>query len=342
MSTQNYLIDAQTRHAVFVQRYGGWQANNAKALLDRLRLTIIDRLHDEPTDFQYNRLQVLLSDLNQLAGDAFARLNREVFASLTEFVFSEAAFNQRLLDMATNDEASFILPSNQQLETALSNSLLKMPNNVTETVSGALTKYGRNKTTEIIQAVQDGVVLGDPTPKIADNVSDMMSGLHNNQVESLVRTITNHTSSIGRDVLYQENSELMDGYQWVATLDSRTTLVCAGRDGKVYSTGSGIYPPAHYGCRSTTIPKVKDAFNIGAKLKGERPQKGDTTGTVSGRSTYGGWLRRQSKEFQDEALGIERAKLFRSGDYSIDSFTDPTGRVYNLDELSTTNILSLG
>jgi hypothetical protein len=49
--------------------------------------------------------------------------------------------------------------------------------------------------------------------------------------------------------------------------------------------------------------------------------------------TYGGWLKKQPASVQDEVLGIERAKLFRSGKLSIGKFTDDTGKVYTLDQL---------
>jgi hypothetical protein len=47
--------------------------------------------------------------------------------------------------------------------------------------------------------------------------------------------------------------------------------------------------------------------------------------------------RRQNKEFIDEALGIERSRLFRAGKLGIDKFVDPTGRVYTLSELESMN-----
>ena len=55
-------------------------------------------------------------------------------------------------------------------------------------------------------------------------------------------------------------------------------------------------------------------------------------GPVSAKTTYNSWLRTQSKEMQDEALGPERAKLFRGG-MNVDKFTDDNGRTLTLDEL---------
>jgi len=97
-------------------------------------------------------------------------------------------------------------------------------------------------------------------------------------------------------------------------------------------------PPAHWNCRSTTIPIIKPEFDMGAKIKGKRPSIGGTgVKQVSSRTTYGGWLKKQPTAFVDEALGVERSKLFRAGKFKIDAFTDPTGRVYTLLQLQKMN-----
>ena len=56
-------------------------------------------------------------------------------------------------------------------------------------------------------------------------------------------------------------------------------------------------------------------------------------GPVSSQRTYGGWLKDQPKAFQDEVLGPERAALFRSGEVSLDRFTDDAGRTLTLEQL---------
>ena len=56
-------------------------------------------------------------------------------------------------------------------------------------------------------------------------------------------------------------------------------------------------------------------------------------GQVAGDITYGQWLKSKPAAFQDEVLGAERGKLFRSGGLTVDRFTDSKGKVYTLDEL---------
>ena len=132
-----------------------------------------------------------------------------------------------------------------------------------------------------------------------------------------------------------ENEELMDGYEWVATLDSRTSLICGSRDGIIYSfLATNPRPPAHFSCRSTIVAKVSPKYDLASDVTGNRLSKGASgKKTVSANTNYGSWLKKQPSGFQDEVLGVNRANLFRNGGLSIDKFVDTSGMEYTLDEL---------
>lgn len=58
-------------------------------------------------------------------------------------------------------------------------------------------------------------------------------------------------------------------------------------------------------------------------------------GKVSGKITYGEWLRRQSASAQDEVLGPTRGRIFReSPGMDIGRFSDRRGRRLTLKELA--------
>lgn len=342
MSSTQYLTDTAVRHQVFLQRYGGGQSKNAQKTLDRLRRTINARLALEPTDFQRNRLEIILKDIEQLSKEAFTNISRQTIVGTQDLAKSEAAFSARLFDKATTVETSFVIPSDDALIASVMRSSMPVTLNTGVTIENALAQFSIKKTNQILQAISDGVTLGDTTPVISRNVGTMINTLQRRQLDSLVRTITNHSSSVARKDIYTANSDILDGYKWIATLDSRTTMICGSRDGVVYPDIPGSpLPPAHWGCRSTTIPSVKPEYDIGAKLQGQRPAKSaGGVEQVSGRTTYGGWLKKQPTGFIDEALGTERSKLFRSGKFTIDKFVDPTGRVYTLEQLESLNPLA--
>jgi len=338
MSTTQFLTDTSTRHAVFLQRYAGGESKKAVRALSRLRRDINARLSQEQTIFQRNRLSVLLEDIDRLYYQAYTPLSQQIKMGAFDLSKSEGAFTTNLFSKATSFD--FILPPDSALIAAVEQAPMNTsigPKAIT--IDGALEQYGAKKAAQIKQTVIDGVALGDTTPDIASKVGDLINTLQRRQLDTMVRTITNHTSNVVRRAVYEQNGDVLDGYRWISTLDNRTTFICMSRDNKVYTNvGVDPMPPAHWGCRSTTIPEVDPKYNLGAKITGERASKGASGGKpVSANKTYGGWLKTQPREFVDEALGVERSKLFRSGKLTIDKFVDPTGRVYTLTELERMN-----
>ncbi|MCK5127786.1 MAG: minor capsid protein, partial [candidate division Zixibacteria bacterium] len=300
MSTTQYLTDTATRHAVFLQRYAGGQSKEAASLLYRIRRDINARLANEPTIFQKSRLDALLMEINAITAAGFKNIELQQIAAAQELVIAESRFSVGLFNKAAT--VDFVRPSSSMLIAATMTSGMVAEMKAGVTIEAALQQFGVKKSKQIAQIISDGVVFGDTTPVISQKVGETINTLHKRQLDSLVRTITNNVSSVARGQVYYANRDILDGYQWVATLDSRTTMICGSRDGKIYQYGSGPMPPAHWGCRSTTIPKVKPEYDMGAKIKGDRPSIGaGGVEKVSARTTYGGWLKRQPKAFIDEA-----------------------------------------
>lgn len=338
MSSRQYLIDAATRHQIFLQRYGAGQSKEAIRVLNQLRRNINARLMQEPTDFQRNRLVRVLADIDALARESFNTIGRKLAYDAQDLARVEAGFSVELFNKATA-HAEWIIPADATLIGAVMSSAMPVSIKSAITIDEALRQFSNKKTIQITRMISDGVTLGDTTPTIAKNVGMLIDTLNRRQLDSLARTITNHAASVTRNIVYDDNSDIVDGYQWIATLDSRTTLICGARDNKIYKINMGPMPPAHWGCRSTTIPKIKPEYDIGAgqgaKMRPAVGAKG--AGRVKGGTGYDGWLRKQPKPFVDEALGVERSKLFRSGKLTIDKFVDPTGRVFTLAELERMN-----
>lgn len=137
----------------------------------------------------------------------------------------------------------------------------------------------------------------------------------------------------------------------------------------IYPLGKGPIPPLHFRCRSLRVPYINPEalgdrpFNpttekqllreyaeqakigtvrnrgdlpYGHKTKYDafaRDRKRELIGTIPAQTTYGTWLKRQSKEFQNEVLGPTRAEMFRQDKLTLDKFVARDGDVLTLDEL---------
>lgn len=336
MSSNQFFIDAATRHQIFLLRYGAGRSKEAVKLLNRMRQKINARLSQEPEVFNTQRLPDVIKDISAITTLSFIDVKTLIEMDSMKLAVSEADFNRIMINKVTS------VPITPTPEDILVESVMESPMNVSKdtgmTIAGALGLFSTTKTAQIVRTISDSVTTGKATPAIAKIVDTLLRTVVKRQATSLVATIVNHVSSAARLNTYQKNKNLIGGYEWVSTLDAKTTFVCMSRDGKKYNLSSNVMPPAHYNCRSTTVPTVKPEFDIGLDVKTTRPAHGgDGLGQVDSKTTYGGWLRTQNREFIDEALGIERSRLFRSGKLSLDKFVDPTGRVYTLSQLESMN-----
>jgi SPP1 gp7 family putative phage head morphogenesis protein len=79
--------------------------------------------------------------------------------------------------------------------------------------------------------------------------------------ERLMRTEITNTYNQATLAGYNA-SGIVDDYEYLATLDNRTSTICQDLDGKVFkiseATAGLNYPPMHPNCRSTTVAKFDD------------------------------------------------------------------------------------
>ena len=117
------------------------------------------------------------------------------------------------------------------------------------------------------------------------------------------------------------NADIVEGYRWVSTLDSRTSELCQSLDGQRFDLGEGPMPPAHPNCRSTVVPVTKTFRELGIDLP-ELPEgtRASIGGQVPASLTYFEWLKTQPASFVEEALGPTRAAVFLKGGLSADEF----------------------
>lgn len=187
--------------------------------------------------------------------------------------------------------------------------------------------------------------------------------------EAITRSAVIHYSAQARRLWSEANRDLVERELYVATLDSRTTPICRALDGEIFEVGKGQYPPVHFNCRSartmilspeavgqrpakpSTQRQLLREYAAQNNIKAPRQRKNlprghkarfdqfarrrirELTGTVPAKVTYRQWLKRQTKEFQNDVLGPTRAKLFREGGLDLDKFVDRQGKELNLKEL---------
>jgi len=211
-----------------------------------------------------------------------------------------------------------------------------------DTIRSWFDNLGNDTLRRVQRSVDLGLAQGETLEEIVSRVrgtkaagyADGAFAASRNQAETIARTAAVHVSSRAREQTFAENSDVVKGATWVATLDDRTCPICGGLDGQTFDVGKGPRPPAHPNCRCTAVPALRSWKELGIDLSNAPPgTRASMNGEVPDSMTFPEWLRKQSRQTVEDVLGPGRADLFLSGEKSFDQFTNDRGRILTLAQL---------
>lgn len=346
MSATGNLESSVTKHLIYLERYAAGVSKEQRSLFTELARDTKRLLAGDLTSFERTRVTSTLRQLNVLIDGVFDRYDEAFLSDMRELAEYEISFVGKAVAGVMTVPILAVAP--ERLNAILTKSTMKLISGKQTkeyTIDGMLAQFRKatksttaNNLRSIINAgIANGESVSVISRRVADDVSSSISrGLIKQWSETNVLTATAHVSQQAMNETVRANSDLFDEEKFSATLDIDTTITCASLDGNVYKVGEGPMPLLHYRCRSRRLPKIPERYAILTKS-----DRASAFGPVDSRTTYGGWLGRQSPAFQDDVLGVERAKLFRSGKVSIGKFTDKSGKVYTLKQLKEKEGISL-
>lgn len=206
--------------------------------------------------------------------------------------------------------------------TAAKGATITLPNG--QVVEKAFRGIAESQAERFGQVVRNGLLTGETTPQIARrligtlqfgddrSVKQVMAAggelttIPANQVMALVRTSINQVANSASQQVYEANQDITKKYRYVATLDTRTSAICAALDGREFEYGKGPTPPQHFNCRSTTVPIIDPDILPPSTTATRASQDGQVPVNMS----YGEWLAKQPKSVQAEALGASKVPYF--------------------------------
>ncbi len=322
---------------------------------------------------EWRRLQALVAQIEALRAGAWDEANKLLQNELVALALQEPVAVDNMVKVSLPVEVATVLPTNRFLKSIalarpfegkiLSEWAKGMAKDDVRRIGNAIQlgmTAGEDMRTISRRVVGTGALRG------ADGITE----LTRRQVDAVVRTAVMHVSNHSRDAYFAENADIIEAEYFVATLDSRTTPVCRANDGKVFPLGKGPRPPLHWRCRSLRVAHLSGTLlgdrpakpfvqrelveeyarrnrlgNIRSRDDLPRGTKGDfdswsrarireMIGPVPASTTYSQWLARQSRTFQDDTLGVTRAKLFRDGKLPLDRFVNRNGDQLTLAQLA--------
>lgn len=179
--------------------------------------------------------------------------------------------------------------------------------------------------TELQTRLSQAFIRGDSVERTSKVLAERMEVSFSNAAR-IVRT---ESSFIVHQATWDsyKASEVVEKYEYLATLDDRTSEICRSMDGKVFKLSEkevGVnYPPLHPNCRSTVVPYFDDEEDVGKRIA--RHNDGETY-YVPADMTYEHWYDKYvtqatRKEYESillEQVTIDNLRINKISDHCID------------------------
>jgi SPP1 gp7 family putative phage head morphogenesis protein len=346
-TTNEKLRDAAIRHAIELGRYGNGLSNRIVALLNSADADILEKLAGRLAAIEERgydvgpattaRLNRMLDELRDINRAIYGQVHDQLVDELSDFAGVEAGFQKAALDNALVVDMATTLPAPARLRAIVENAPMEG-----RLLSGWTEGMEAGRIERINAAVRMGMVQGEGTDKIVARIrgtkaarySDGVLDISRRSAQSIVRTATTHVSNQAAQETWKTNETIVKGWQFVSTLDTRTTVTCAALSGTVHPIGEGPIPPRHIRCRSISVAVTKSFHELGVDKDELSPgQRASMDGQVAGDTTFSKWLYDKGPATQDTILGSTRGKLYRDGKLNLQDFIKADGTVLTLDQL---------
>lgn len=349
------IFDEITKHSVDLLRFEGGERLRIIEQLNTLEADIMslvtkyDPVSPRVSKRRMDRLEKLLDQVQDTIATAYGVIVDDQGEMLQELADLESEFAQEVLTLSIPVEVETVALAPKMIKEISRDTLIDGAASSEwwkKQETGLLDRFSRS----VRQGMYEGESIGQLVDRIAgtqaQNFTDGVMEVTRRNAEALVRTSVQTVANQARTATWQENEDLIKGLKWVSTLDGRTTPQCIARDGHVYDIetfkpldggppwGPGPGGGLHWNCRSTSIPVVKSWRELGIDLD-EAPKgtRASMNGQVPADTTYEEWLKDKPEEFQNDVLGVGKAKLWREGKIGFTDLLDQRGNPLSLKQL---------
>lgn len=325
------IIDAVNQLRVIDEATAPVKAARLRAILAQLKASLATWAGNS-TELTANELQGLAQLQSEFVTEQLARVLPPGMRSAVNTVEISPQFAQSVVTTdptqinvvtLSDDLVAAVQGAPQTFSlTAAKGATITLPNG--QVVEKAFRGIAESQAERFGQVVRNGLLTGETTPQIAKRLvgtlqfgenrtvkqaiaaGGELTTIPDNQVMALVRTSINQVANAASQQVYEANQDITKKYRYVATLDTRTSAICAALDGREFEYGKGPTPPQHFNCRSTTVPIIDpDILPPSATVT-----RASQDGQVPINMSYGEWLAKQPKSVQAEALGASKVPYF--------------------------------
>ncbi len=335
------IFDSLMHAHIDFSRYSDQQIRDIVSLFNSAADDITARI-STVDNWTNARLKAVLKEINATANDAYQSASDQLREEMV--AFAPHAGEVMTAAMATSLPVSWspVALTKDQLLSIIDKTPIRIGTNQALLYDEIFQGLADGMEEKVRGALRLGMVNGEGTPELVRRIKGTRANQYKDgilegsrrDIANIVHTTVMHTSNQAAALTFQNNSDVLNGWVDVATLDGKTCMFCVSMSGRVFALDESG-PPWHIGCRCFRAPAPKSWQQLGFKDMPEYPtgMRASAGGPVKADISFNDWLKGQPKAVQVELLGPTRADLFRNGGLSLDRFTDSSGKLLTLEQL---------
>ena len=282
-SINQTFFDREVSHQIFINDYKSTLANN------------IDEIDPDwrNTDFTQER------SWRRPLSARFRRLRSIVTNGREDFLLDELNFQRSTL------RSRWYKPSESSLE--VFRQRINTPSINDRLLTQELSVVQRLEVQRVRSQLRAALSRGASRSQLR-SIANRASGLTKQHAKAIVNTEITRASTVAKQLVAEDNSDLIRGFLYTAILDLSTTDICRSNHNRIVNADEQRYvPPLHFGCRSTLVPLSYTRSQL--ERNGLNPPSNLET-TIPRENTLDTWFRRQPFALQRRLLGSEEAVSF--------------------------------
>ncbi|MFS1564192.1 MAG: phage minor head protein [Candidatus Arsenophonus phytopathogenicus] len=210
----------------------------------------------------------------------------------------------------------------------------------------------KDRMTRINNTVRNGYLHGDSAVQIGRQIrGHVKQGYKDGALQitranatSIAKTAINHLQATARNQFAEANKNILEGKQWLSTLDNKTSPACIIRDRLKYTLEGkpiGHRVPylqgpgkIHWNCRSTETWITKSWRQLGIDVDEiDEGTRASMDGQIPVGTTFLEWIQRQPEWRQKQVFGEVRYRLMKEGGMNSSEFYTDKGEFISLAQL---------
>lgn len=355
MNAASRLLRLLLSRGDYLERFERDQLKKLLPILESAHESVLGKLAATQGEWTREWLAQMSTDIDAIYTQAMSKLSGELTPELQALLDDELAYAQEHLGHVMAG-VSVTTPSSATLWA----SIAALPAASGSTLASLMEALSLNTRQAVIEAIQAGMASGDTLDQMVRRLrgrtirraswrkgpdgrrvyvpgvyeGGAMEDVSTRQAKAFARTAIMHVSNAARDALYEENRDIIKGYQHIAILDGDTCLVCGALDGREYVLDEAKPSlPIHPSCRCLYLPILKSWKELGINAEEIPPgTRASMDGQLPEYETYADRIAKASHARRIALLGPSRANLYERG-MRLKDMVSPDGKPYTIKDL---------